>query len=328
MPRDPVCGMTVDADKAIKRKIGDRTYYFCSESCARTYEQPERELKNLRRRVTITLASVLSIATLRVFIPIIIGGALEALMTAKVIGELTNGNLIFFLISTPVVWLAGWGIHYGAFLSLRNRAINMDVLISTGVLAGWIYGAVSAFLPYLESRPNEGSEYMTIAVAILSFVLFGKYIEETIRRRSAAAVRKLLELQPTIARFIRDGNEVEVPVDEVQVGDVFVVKPGEKIPTDGTVISGYSSVDEKIITGESIPAEKSVNSEVIGVTINKTGLLRVKATKVGEDTALMQIVRLVEEAQSSSAPVQRLADRVVGYFVPAVFTVARSEELV
>jgi Cu+-exporting ATPase len=314
--------MIVDANTAIKRKIGDRTYYFCSESCARTYEQPERELKNLRRRVTITLASVLSIATLRVFLPIIIGGALEALMTAKVIGQLTNGNLIFFLISTPVVWLAGWGIHYGAFLSLRNRAINMDVLISTGVLAGWIYGAVSAFLPYLESRPNEGSEYMTIAVAILSFVLFGKYIEETIRRRSAAAVRKLLELQPTIARVVRDGNEVEVPVDEVQVGDIFVVKPGEKIPTDGTVISGYSSVDEKIITGESIPAEKSVDSEVIGATINKTGLLRVKATKVGEDTALMQIVHLVEEAQSSSAPVQRLADRVVGYFVPAVFTVA------
>lgn len=322
MPRDPVCGMTVDANTAIKRKIGDRTYYFCSESCARTYEQPERELKNLRRRVTITLASVLSIATLRVFLPIIIGGALEALMTAKVIGQVTNGNLIFFLISTPVVWLAGWAIHYGAYLSLRNRAINMDVLISTGVLAGWIYGAVSAFLPYLESRPNEGSEYMTIAVAILSFVLFGKYIEETIRRRSAAAVRKLLELQPTIARVIRDGNEVEVPLDEVQVGDVFVVKPGEKIPTDGTVISGYSSVDEKIITGESIPAEKSVNSEVVGATINKTGLLRVKATKVGEDTALMQIVHLVEEAQSSSAPVQRLADRVVGYFVPAVFTVA------
>lgn len=322
MPRDPVCGMTVDANTAIKRKIGDRTYYFCSESCARTYEQPERELKNLRRRVTITLASVLSIATLRVFLPLIIGGALEALMTAKVIGQVTNGNLIFFLISTPVVWLAGWGIHYGAYLSLRNRAINMDVLISTGVLAGWIYGAVSAFLPYLESRPNEGSEYMTIAVAILSFVLFGKYIEETIRRRSAAAVRKLLELQPTIARVIRDGNEVEVPLDQVQVGDVFVVKPGEKIPTDGTVISGYSSVDEKIITGESIPAEKSINSEVIGATINKTGLLRVKATKVGEDTALMQIVHLVEEAQSSSAPVQRLADRVVGYFVPAVFTVA------
>jgi len=322
MPRDPVCGMTVDANTAIKRKIGDRTYYFCSESCARTYEQPERELKNLRRRVTITLASVLSIATLRVFLPIIIGGALEALMTAKVIGQVTNGNLIFFLISTPVVWLAGWAIHYGAYLSLRNRAINMDVLISTGVLAGWIYGAVSAFLPYLESRPNEGSEYMTIAVAILSFVLFGKYIEETIRRRSAAAIRKLLELQPTIARVVRDGNEVEVPLDDVQVGEVFVVKPGEKIPTDGTVISGYSSVDEKIITGESIPAEKSVNSEVIGATINKTGLLRVKATKVGEDTALMQIVHLVEEAQSSSAPVQRLADRVVGYFVPAVFTVA------
>jgi len=153
-------------------------------------------------------------------------------------------------------------------------------------------------------------------------VLFGKYIEETIRRRSAAAIRKLLELQPTIARVLKDSQEVEVPIDDVQVGDVFVVKPGEKIPTDGIVVSGYSSVDEKIITGESIPVEKNVGSEVIGATINKTGLLRVKATKVGENTALMQIVHLVEEAQSANAPVQKLADRVVGYFVPAVFTVA------
>jgi len=314
--------MIVDANTAIKRKIGDRTYYFCSESCARTYEQPELELKNLRRRVTVTLLGVLSVATLRLVGVLAIAGLFEALMAFKVLGIITPWNLAFFIISTPIVWLAGWGIHYGAYKSLRNKAINMDVLISTGVLAGWIYGAISAFLPGLETVPGQGSEYMQVAVGILAFVLFGKYIEETIRRRSAAAIRKLLELQPTIARVIKDGHEVEVSIDDVQVGDVFIVKPGEKIPTDGTVVSGYSSVDEKIITGESIPVEKNVGSEIIGATINKTGLLRAKATKIGEDTALMQIVHLVEEAQSSSAPVQRLADRVVGYFVPAVFTVA------
>jgi len=323
LPRDPVCGMVVDANTAIKRKIGDRTYYFCSESCARTYEQPEQELKNLRRRVTVTLLGVLSIAALRVLIPFLVAAGFEVLMYSRRIANIIYpGNLVFFVISTPIVWIAGWGIHYGAYKSLRNRAINMDVLISTGVLAGWIYGAVSAFLPWVETVPGAGSEYMQIAVAILAFVLFGKYIEETIRRRSAVAIRKLLELQPTIARVLKDGKEVELPIDDVQVGDVFIVKPGEKIPTDGVVVVGYSSVDEKIITGESIPVEKNVGNEVIGATINKTGLLKVKATKVGEDTALMQIVHLVEEAQSASAPVQKLADRVVGYFVPAVFTVA------
>jgi Cu+-exporting ATPase len=322
LPRDPVCGMVVDANTAIKCKIGDRTYYFCSESCARTYEQPEKELQNLKRRVTITLAGVISVAALRLIGVLLVASFFEVLMTFRLLNIITPWNLAFFVISTPIVWLAGWSIHHGAYSSLRNRAVNMDVLVSTGVIAGWIYGAISAFVPWLETSPGQGSEYMQIAVGILAFVLFGKYIEETIRRRSAAAIRKLLELQPTIARVVKDGQEVEVPVDDVQVGDVFVVKPGEKIPTDGVVVSGYSSVDEKIITGESIPVEKNADSEVIGATINKTGLLRVKATKVGEDTALMQIVRLVEEAQSASAPVQKLADRVVGYFVPAVFTVA------
>lgn len=322
MPRDPVCGMTVDANTAIKRKIGDRTYYFCSESCARTYEQPELELKNLKRRVTVTLLGVLSVATLRLVGVFVIAVSFEALMAFRILGIVTPWNLAFFVISTPIVWIAGWAIHKGAYLSLRNKAINMDVLISTGVLAGWIYGAISAFLPGLETMPGQGSEYMQVAIGILAFVLFGKYIEETIRRRSAAAIRKLLELQPTIARVIKDEKETEIPIDDVQVDDIFIVKPGEKIPTDGVVVAGYSSVDEKIITGESIPVEKNVGKEVIGATINKTGLLTVKASKVGEDTALMQIVHLVEEAQSASAPVQKLADRIVSYFVPAVFTVA------
>jgi len=315
LPRDPVCGMVVDADTAIKRKIGDRTYYFCSETCARTYEQPEQELKAMKRRVALALAGVVSVAALRVVAML---GLAVAMMTFKIVG-ISAWDLAFFILSTPIVWIAGWGIHYGAYKALKNRSVNMDVLITTGVLAGWGYGAVSAFLPWLGS---EGFGYMEVAIGILAFVLLGKFIEETIRRKSAAAIRKLLELQPTIARVLKDGQEVEVPIDDVQVGDVFVVKPGEKIPTDGVVVSGYSSVDEKIITGESIPVEKNVRSEVIGATINKTGLLKVKATKVGEDTALMQIVHLVEEAQASSAPVQKFADRVVGYFVPAVFTVA------
>lgn len=314
LPRDPVCGMTVDADKAIKRKIGDRTYYFCSESCAKTYEQPEQELKAMKRRVAMTLAGVIAVAGLRVFVAF---GLVAVLMTFTIVG-ISAYSLALFIVSTPVVWFAGWSIIAGAYESLRNRAINMDVLVASGVLAGWTYGAINAFFPQVAAQ--EG--YLEISVGILAFVLLGKYIEESIRRRSAASIRKLLELQPTIARVVKDGNEVEVPVDELQVDDVIIVKPGEKIPTDGIVISGYSSVDEKIITGESIPVEKDAGSEVIGATLNKTGLLRIRVSKVGEDTALSQIVRLVEEAQASSAPVQKFADRVVARFVPIVFSVA------
>jgi Cu+-exporting ATPase len=308
--------MDVDKDKAIKKKIGDRTYYFCSQSCADVYAQPEQELKAMRRRVAITLAGVIAVAGLRVAI---LFGIVAALMSFTLIGGLKIYNLALFIISTPVVWWAGRSIIVGAYRSLRNRAINMDVLVSAGVVAGWTYGAAYAFLPDLI---QGGEGYLEIAVGILAFVLLGKYIEESIRRRSAASIRKLLELQPTIATVLKDGKEVEVPIDEVQVNDVLIVKPGEKIPTDGTVIAGYSSVDEKIITGESIPVEKNVGSEVIGATVNKTGLLRIKATKVGEETALAQIVHLVEEAQASSAPVQKFADRVVGKFVPIVFSVA------
>jgi Cu+-exporting ATPase len=314
--RDPVCGMTVDKETAIKRKIGDRWYYFCSQQCADVYEQPERELKAMKRRVTITLIGVIAALGLRVLATF---GLVAAIMALELVGGLSVYGLAIFIVSTPIVWIAGFSIIKGAYFSLRNRKINMDVLVATGVLAGWTYGAVNAFLPAIAVG---GEGYLEVAIGILAFVLLGKYIEETIRRRSAASIRKLLELRPTTATVIRDGQEIEVSAEELQVDDVVVVKPGEKIPTDGIVTAGYSSVDEKLITGESIPVEKNVGSEVIGATINKTGLLKFRATKVGEDTALAQIVHLVEEAQASSAPVQKFADRVVAKFVPIVFTVA------
>jgi Cu+-exporting ATPase len=316
MPKDPVCGMEVDKETAIKRKIGDRWYYFCSQQCADIYEAPERELKAMKRRVAITLIGVIAALGLRVIVTF---GLITAIMTFELIGGLSVYSFAIFIVSTPIVWVAGFSIIKGAYFSLRNRKINMDVLVSTGVLAGWTYGAINAFLPKIAV---EGAGYLEVSIGILAFVLLGKYIEETIRRRSAASIRKLLELRPTTAIVIRDGKEIEVSADELQVGDTVVVKPGEKIPTDGVVIAGYSSVDEKLLTGESIPVEKNVGSQVIGATINKTGLLKLRATKVGEDTALSQIVHLVEEAQASSAPVQRFADRVVARFVPIVFSVA------
>jgi Cu+-exporting ATPase len=308
--------MDVDTETAISRKIGDRTYYFCSQQCADVYTAPERELKAMQRRVTVTLIGVVAALGLRV---VTLFGLLAAVMYFEVIGGLQVVNLAVFAVSTPVVWIAGFRIYKGAYLSLRNRNVNMDVLVTVGVLAGWTYGALSLFVL---SAAGQGANYLDVAIGILAFVLLGKYIEELIRRRSAASIRKLLELQPTMARVIKDGKETDTPIEQVQVGDTILVKPGEKIPIDGTVTAGYSSVDEKLLTGESIPVEKTVGSEVIGATINKTGLLTIKATKISDETALSQIIHLVEEAQASSAPAQRFADRIIKYFVPTIFTVA------
>jgi Cu+-exporting ATPase len=314
--RDPVCGMDVNTETALSAKIGDRTYYFCSQQCLDVYTAPERELKAMQRRVAFTLAGAIAALGLKV---ITLFGLIATIMYFEVVGGLRIYDIAIFIVSTPIVWIAGYRIYKGAYQSLRNRNINMDVLVTIGVLAGWIYGVLNIFvLPSAEA----GTGYMEVAIGILAFVLLGRYIEELIRRRSAASIRKLLELQPTMARVVRDGKEIDTPIDEVKEGDIIIVKPGEKIPVDGTVTDGYSSVDEKLLTGESIPVEKTVGSEVVGATINKTGVLTIKATRVGDQTALSQIVHLVEEAQSSSAPVQRYADRIVKYFVPTILTVA------
>ena len=315
--RDPVCGMDVNTETALRAKIGDRTYYFCSQQCLDVYTAPERELKAMQRRVSFTLAGAVAALTLKV---LTLFGLITAIMYLDVIGGLRIYDIAIFIVSTPVVWIAGYRIYKGAYQSLKNHNINMDVLVTVGVLAGWIYGVITVFLLPTSAQPGTG--YMEVSIGILAFVLLGRYIEELIRRRSAASIRKLLELQPTMARIIRDGKETDISIDEVQVGDIVIVKPGEKIPIDGTVTAGYSSVDEKLLTGESIPVEKTVGSEVIGATINKTGLLTIKATKVSGETALSQIVHLVEEAQASSAPVQRFADHIVKWFVPIILTVA------
>jgi len=317
--RDPVCGMDVDTETAISRKIGDRTYYFCSQSCADVYTQPERELKQMKRRVTLTLLGVVAAGGLKL---LTLFGIVAVIMSVEVVGGLSVYGLVIFIVSTPIVWVAGFSIIKGAYFSLRNRAVNMDVLVTVGVLAGWIYGAISTFFPVSATVEESGIGYLEVSIGILAFVLLGKYMEDTIRRKSAASIRKLLELKPTMARVLLNGKEIELPIEDVQVGTMILVKPGEKIPIDGVVTAGYSSVDEKLITGEGIPVEKNVGDEVIGATINKNGVLTIRATRVGDDTALNQIVRLVEEAQASSAPIQKFADRIVGKFVLIVFAVA------
>jgi P-type Cu+ transporter len=315
--RDPVCGMDVDTETALKAKIGDRTYYFCSQQCLDVYTAPERELKAMQRRVSFTIAGAVAALALKV---LTLFSLITAIMYLDVVGGLRIYDIAIFIVSTPIVWIAGYRIYKGAYQSLKNRNINMDVLVTIGVLAGWIYGVITVLL--LPSSAQPGTGYMEVAIGILAFVLLGRYIEELIRRRSAASIRKLLELQPTMARVIKDCKETDTPIDLVQVDDIILVKPGEKIPIDGAVIAGYSSVDEKLLTGESIPVEKTVGSQVVGATFNKTGVLTIKATRVGDQTAISQIVHLVEEAQASSAPVQRFADRIVKWFVPIILSVS------
>jgi len=302
--KDPVCGMYVDEAKAqFKAEVRGRMYYFCSESCMRTFLKPEAELRNLKHMVAFSLA--LGIPTL-------------IFSFVKILPLLSN-NVWLFLFATPVQFIAGWRYYKGTLDAIKNRAANMDTLIATGTTSAWLYSTMVTFFPSV--FPNS-EVYFDTAALIIALVLVGKLLEDIAKGKASEAVRKLMELQPSLARVIRNGVEEEIPVEQVQVGDTLVVKPGEKIPVDGIVVGGHSTVDEKMITGESIPVEKKVGDEVIGATMNKAGMLKFKATKVGADTTLSQIIKLVEEAQIARAPIQRLADVVSSYFVPAVFAVA------
>jgi len=228
-------------------------------------------------------------------------------------------NILLFILATPVQFVVGWTFYVGAYKGLRNRTANMDTLVAMGTSTAWIYSTIITFAPSI--FPGAGVFFDT-ATMIMTFILLGKLLDAIAKGRTSEAIRKLMGLQAKIARVVRNGEEQEIPVEDVQVGDIVVVRPGEKIPVDGTVTEGYSGVDEKVITGESIPVEKKKGDQVVGATLNKTGVLKFKATKVGKDTVLAQIISMVEDALSSKAPVQKLADIASGYFVPAIILTA------
>lgn len=233
----------------------------------------------------------------------------------------TQVHVALLVLATPVQFWAGLGFYRGAYKTLSHGSANMDVLIATGTSAAYFYSAAVTFMPGL-FEGYDTSVYFDTSAMIIALILLGRFLEARSRGRASDAIRRLVRLKPMTARVVRDRAEVEIPVDDVQVGDVVVVRPGEKIPVDGTVVYGSSNVDEAMLTGESMPVEKSVGDGVFGATLNLTGSFRFKATKVGKDTVLAAIIRLVEEAQGSKAPIQRLADRVAGVFVPSVIGVA------
>jgi Cu+-exporting ATPase len=229
--------------------------------------------------------------------------------------------LILFFFATPVQFIVGRDFFVGAYKALRNRNPNMDVLVAMSTSAAYFYSVYVTFF-------GAGNLYYSTAVMLMAFLILGKLLEAVAKGRTSAAIRKLMGLRAKTARVIRDSNEIEVPVEDVQVGDIVVVRPGEKIPVDGVVTDGYSGVDEKMITGESIPVEKKMGDQVVGATINKTGMLKFKATKVGADTVLAQIIQMVENALGSKAPIQRMVDVVSSYFVPAVMITATAAFIV
>jgi Cu+-exporting ATPase len=225
-------------------------------------------------------------------------------------------NWVMFVLATPVQFYVGWQYYVGGYKAIRNGSANMDVLIAMGSSAAYFY-SIPVLLGWI-----PGHVYFETGAVIITLIRLGKFLEARAKGQTSEAIKKLMGLQAKTARIVRDGEELEVPSDEVVVGDLVLVRPGEKIPVDGVVVDGRSTVDESMLTGESLPVSKGPGETVIGATLNKVGLLKFEATKVGKETALAQIIRLVEDAQASKAPIQQLADKVSSVFVPIVIGIA------
>src|SRR3989344_5620060 len=273
-------------------------------------KSPEYENKKKQREIK-KLKNTFILSFIFAFPALIIG------MVLMLFGiDVPYKNFILFLLATPVQFIIGWDIYKSAFGALKNKTANMDTLIVIGTSAAYIYSL------YVIITNPMGDQYFEAAAVLITFVLLGRYLEAVAKGKTSEAIQKLMNLSPKIAIVIRDGKEIKIKVDEVLVNDIVIVRPGEKIPVDGVIIEGESAIDESMITGESMPVEKKKGDQVIGATINKHGTFKFKATKIGSDTMLAQIVKLVEEAQGSKAPIQELADRISAYFVPAVVAIA------
>lgn len=233
------------------------------------------------------------------------------------------------VLTTPIQFVIGWQFYVGAYKALRNGSSNMDVLVALGTSAAYFYSL------YLTLRPSDVMEgmagmpvmtmpelYYETSAVLITLILVGKWFEAVAKGRSSEAIKSLMSLQATTARVVRDGQELDIPIEQVRVKDIFIVRPGEKIPVDGVVVDGRSAVDESMLSGESLPVEKEAGSAVTGATLNKNGVLRIQAERVGGDTALSRIIKVVEDAQNSKAPIQRIADQISGIFVPIVVAIA------
>jgi P-type Cu+ transporter len=312
MAKDPICGMFVEEKiDAIRHKSDDKEYFFCSTQCLKDFRQPEKELKKLKLHV---------VASLILTIPITIF-ALPHMLSEQIPSFLSMhiSNYVMFALATPIQFWIGWRFYRGFWYGLKIKASNMDTLIALGTTAAYAYSAIVTFV---HGFFPVGSVYFETAAIIITLILVGRLMESKTKESASSAVRKLLDLQPQKANVLRNNTELEIPIEEVKEGDILLVRPGERIPTDGIILEGLSSLDESTMTGESIPVDRTIGEQVIGSTINKSGLLKIKATKVGQDTVLSQIVSLVEDAKIGKAKMQKTVDQVAKYFVPGIIAIA------
>ena len=299
----PICGMALEP----------RTTVLAEE------ENPE--LISMTWRFWISVALTVPVLVLGMF-EMIPGNPFERVFSMSMIG------FTEFLLATPVVVWAGWPFFERGWASIVNRSLNMFTLIALGTGAAYLYSVAAVFFPQIFPAAFRGEHgevpvYFEAAAAITTLVLLGQVLELRARSRTSAAIKSLLQLSPRTARLVRDdGTELDVPIDHLQAGDMMRVRPGEKVPVDGVILDGASAIDESLVTGESLPVEKSNGAKVIGGTVNGTGSFVMRAERVGSETVLAQIVKMVSDAQRSRAPVQRLADKVASYFVPAVVLIA------
>jgi Cu+-exporting ATPase len=354
MAKDPICGMFVQENENSIHHTKDRiTYYFCSSQCLNEFLEPQKALKKLKIHVTISIALTIPIIILSLphMIPQL-GHAFPMEMM-----EYTNYMLL--ALATPIQFWIGGRFYRGFWDGVKAKASNMDTLIAIGTTAAYLYSAIVTIVPgYFPFT----AVYFETAAIIITLILIGRLLETKTKEKASDAVRKLLDLKPRTAKVIRpvfreenekevskknnnnshsnnqndlnfdnykklksitkEFKEIEIPVEQIEEGDLMLIRPGERVPTDGLIIDGNSFVDESALTGESIPVDKTKGDEVIGATINKNGLLKVKATKVGQDTVLSQIITLVEEAKTGKAKLERMVDQVAKYFVPAIVMIA------
>lgn len=242
-------------------------------------------------------------------------------INASMLMDFPGRKLVLFALTTPVQFCAGWQFYKGAWAALKNKTSNMDTLVAVGTSAAYFYSvATTFFIP--------GDSYYEVAALLVTFILLGKLLEARAKGKTSQAIKKLMGMQAKTARIRRDGKEIDVPIGEVMIGDIVIVRPGEKIPVDGEITKGNTSIDESMISGESLPVEKNVGDKVIGATINKNGSIEFRATQVGDGTVLAQIVKMIEAAQGSKAPIQRVADQISAYFVPTVLLLSLATFLI
>jgi Cu+-exporting ATPase len=324
MAKDPVCGMFVEEKPdSIGHTMNGKKYFFCSSQCLNEFREPEKELKKLNIQVASSVALTIPIILLSLphMLPAQFGHFLP-------MDLMRNSSYIMLVFATPLQFWIGWRFYKGFWDGIKAKASNMDTLIAIGTSAAYLYSATVTIAP--EFFPFS-SVYFETAAVIITLILIGRLLETRTKEKASNAVRRLLDLRPHTARVLRvikspSGQvleeEVKIPIEEIKENDMLIVRPGESIPTDGIIIEGASTLDESTVTGESIPVDKAKDDEVIGATINKTGLLKIRATKVGQDTVLSQIINLVEEARTGKAQVQRMVDQVAKYFVPAIVLTA------